>query len=707
MASNSPSASSAPSARAVFLGLGIGLPLAGLSYVNDALVSGTPIVSHYLPLPIYGGFLLLALVANPLLRCVKRSWALRPGELAVMLCIVLASGAVASNGMIRSFAPALASPAENFRIRVEWDRTKVIRYLPRDVVVADGRYDNVVIGGYYDGVPRSEGEPFGIADIPWGAWRGPLTSWLPPLAMLLVAGLCLAVICQRQWARREWLTFPIANLIGSIFHGRLSSSMGQREDQTPIYRRAGFWVLLALAFGVHLANGLHTWFPTFIEIPLQQYHGWLVLMKYPLLRRTPFSWIIFMPTISFLVVGFSFFVAKEVSLTFGLGGLMALFGSYFLLEHGVNLRDSPGGLGWPEGFFRFGACLGIAITVLYAGRSYYRALLARAVFPFLGAGRRVEGVWTARAFLFCCAAAVAMLCRVGIDWPLGILVVGGLLLVFMVMARLVAEAGMFVCTAHLSWTGIAGVLGGLFGFYAIGPQQLLLVTLFVLLARTTECTYVTPLVISGLEVCRREKVPAAPVTRWMILMLLAAIPIGLVVSLYLPYSRGLRSLGDAEKYWASQPLHGPGSLPFDDAATAVERLKRSGTLAESESLGPLRRLAAIKPMRGVVKYILLGLGVTLVVGALRFRLPWWPLHPLVFVVWGSWTLALLSFSFLLGWAIRTAVATMGGKRAMDRAKPMMIGLMAGELLGAVLWIIVGWVYHLATGLEPPTYKIKI
>ena len=705
--SESAAARPAVSARAVILGLGIGLPLAGLSYYNDSLISGTPIVSHYLPHPVYGGFILLAMVVNPLLRCVRRSWALRPGELAVMLCITLASGAVASNGMIRSFAPALASPAMNFTVRQEWHRTNVIRYLPPDTVVADGRYDDLVTGGYYYGLPRPEGQPIDIGDIPWHAWRGPLTTWLPPVTMMLIAGLCLAVICQKQWAKREWLAFPIANLIGSIVHGRLSSSMGRGDQQIRIYRRAGFWIFLGIALGVHVMNGLKTWFPTSIEILLQQYHGWLILMKFPWLLPTPYSWIIFMPTISFIVIGFSFFVSKEVSLTFGLGGLMALTGSAVLLAHGVNLRTSPGGLGWPEGFFRFGACIGIAMMIVYTGRSYYRALLARAVFPFASRGDPVEGVWTARAFLFCCAAAVAMLCRAGIDWPLGVLAVGGMMLVFLVTARLVSEAGMFMCTAHLSWTGIAGVLGGLFGFYAIGPQQLMLVTLFVLLVRTTEAAYVTPLVISSLEVCRRESVPVAPVVRWMTVMMLAAIPIGLLVSIYLPYSRGLRNMGTSATHWSANSLHGAGSLPFSDAARAVQKLTDTGELAASESLGTLERLAAIKPMRGVVKWILIGLGITLLVGVLRFRLPWWPLHPLVFVVWGSWSLALLSFSFLVGWAIRTGVTKLGGKPAVLRVKPMMIGLMAGELLAAVLWIVVGWVYYTVTGLPPEIYKIKI
>ena len=613
------SASPAVSGRAVILGLGIGVALAAVSFVNDTLVSGvayvggfpvsgTAIVSHYLPHPIYGGFLVLALAINPLLRWWGRaSWALRPGELAVMLCIVLASSAVASSGMIRSFTPSLVSPARNFAEREEWRHAKVMRYLPPGVVVTDARYDEVVTRGYFEGLPRPDGERLGLGDIPWGAWARPLGNWAPPLAMVLLAGLLLAVICQRHWARREWLTFPIANLIDSIFHGRVSSSIGKADEQIAIYRRAGFWVLLALAFGLHLMNGLHAWFPGFIHFPLQQYHGWLVLMKYPELLRAPFSWLIFMPVISFLIVGLSFFLSKEVSLSFGLGGSLAMFGSYFLLEQGVNLRQSPDGLGWPEGFFRFGACLGIAATILYAGRSYYPALLARAVLPFRKGGRSVEGVWTARAFLLCCAAAVGMLCRVGIDWPLGILAVAGMMLVFLVTARLVAETGMFLCAAHLSWTGIAGVLGAMFGFYAIGPQQLLLVTLFVCLARTTETTFVTPLVISGLEVCRRENVPVAPVARWMVLMLLAAIPIGVVVSLYLPYSRGVL---EPRAQWATRSMHGGGSLPFDDASAAAQKLRVDRRLAESEALGPLQRLAAIRPMRGFLTWVLIGLGVS-------------------------------------------------------------------------------------------------
>ena len=43
-------------------------------------------------------------------------------------------------------------------------------------------------------------------------------------------------------------------------------------------------------------------------------------------------------------------------------------------------------------------------------------------------------------------------------------------------------------------------------------------------------------------------------------------------------------------------------------------------------------------------------------------LPWWPPHPVVFLMWGSWTAMEVWMSFLVGWAVKTAVVRYGGSR---------------------------------------------
>lgn len=86
----------------------------------------------------------------------------------------------------------------------------------------------------------------------------------------------------------------------------------------------------------------------------------------------------------------------------------------------------------------------------------------------------------------------------------------------------------------------------------------------------------------------------------------------------------------------------------------------------------------------------------------RLRLAWWPIHPVIFVVLGSWGIARIGVSFLLGWAITSAVVRLGGAQAHRALIPLMAGVIAGELLMALAWMVVGWAHFLHTGQPPPS-----
>ena len=66
---------------------------------------------------------------------------------------------------------------------------------------------------------------------------------------------------------------------------------------------------------------------------------------------------------------------------------------------------------------------------------------------------------------------------------------------------------------------------------------------------------------------------------------------------------------------------------------------------------------------------------------------------------------ILGPSFLLGWAIKTVILRLGGQRVYDSAKPVMIGMIAGELLGAAVFMIIGGIYYGVTSLPPETYSV--
>jgi hypothetical protein len=74
----------------------------------------------------------------------------------------------------------------------------------------------------------------------------------------------------------------------------------------------------------------------------------------------------------------------------------------------------------------------------------------------------------------------------------------------------------------------------------------------------------------------------------------------------------------------------------------------------------------------------------------RAYLFWFP-HPVGYVIWmGSWSLINQWFSFFLGWCFKWGILKFGGLPAYRSARRFFIGVVIGEALAAVLWIIVAW-----------------
>jgi hypothetical protein len=119
----------------------------------------------------------------------------------------------------------------------------------------------------------------------------------------------------------------------------------------------------------------------------------------------------------------------------------------------------------------------------------------------------------------------------------------------------------------------------------------------------------------------------------------------------------------------------------------------------------VERLGVIEPERHRLWWLAAGVVLTLGCGVARLRLPWWPIHPVLFLMWGTYANAHFFFSFLLGWLAKTIVVGAGGERAYDTAKPLLIGMITGELLAALLWTVVGAIIYFVTGQTPPSYLV--
>jgi hypothetical protein len=72
---------------------------------------------------------------------------------------------------------------------------------------------------------------------------------------------------------------------------------------------------------------------------------------------------------------------------------------------------------------------------------------------------------------------------------------------------------------------------------------------------------------------------------------------------------------------------------------------------------------------------------TLLLSALRLRLPWWPLHPVGFTVGYVFPVRVTAFTVFLVWAFKALVLRIGGVTLYRRLQPFFLGLLIGYTLG--------------------------
>ena len=91
---------------------------------------------------------------------------------------------------------------------------------------------------------------------------------------------------------------------------------------------------------------------------------------------------------------------------------------------------------------------------------------------------------------------------------------------------------------------------------------------------------------------------------------------------------------------------------------------------------------------------------------MRRIVPRWPLHPVMFLVWGTpWTVEYAP-SFLLAWLLKGLIMKYGGQRMYVKARGFFVGLVAGELTAALFWAAVGVIYYAKTGDPGQTFMVR-
>ncbi len=627
-------------------------------------------------------------------------------ELAVMLALVLAACGVAESGFIKTFANVAMLPHHYRKANPGWDQEGTFERLPKHFLAKTGEEgaedgDEGAETGEEDAEKGDEGKalgdfvqgritegPFSIKrDVPWSAWMPPLLTWLPLVILLMAAFVGLALVIHRQWAEHERLPYPLATFARSLWAA---------DGEESVLAHRGFWVAAGIVLAIHMVNFIHTWWPeSTIEIPTR-FDFYSVTSLFKTFARGGIAWNLSQFRIFFSVVGFAYLVSSDVSLSFGiapfiyaiLDGILATYGISTMAggEHRASIYTSV----------NIGSCVAFVMMIAYFGRRHYWAVL-KSCFGMAPADTpRPHETWGMRAFVTCAGFATILMISYGLAWPFAIIFMLSIMVFYVAVSRVVAETGLFFMKP--AWVPHIMLLG-LFGGYALGPTAALIAMFFsaILFAEARET--IMPYVVNSLGLLSREKVKLGRVAIWAGGAVTIGLIVGVVVTLCIQNDRGTdMAAGSWFTRWVP-------SYPFDISTSISQRLRGQGTLAASDAMPSWKRPFNARPNGEFMISFAVGAALVVLCYVGRIHVRKWPIHPAVFMLWNWFHASSLTFSFLLGWAIKTAVAKYGGWRTAQRVKPIMIGLIAGAMLGALVPAIISAVYYLASGELPPSFKI--
>lgn len=672
--------------RSVILGLLGAMTIWGVTYFNDWVLRQTHFVGNNMPVVIYGSLILFMLFLNRFLK----SWALTGREIVVILALTLAACCVPGSGLMRSFPGTIILPHRYERLEPSWRQHDIMRYLPQRMLADISEDDDRILDGYVQGLSR-DSKHIAISDIPWHAWRRPCLFWLPMALAMFFAVIGLSLVLHRQWSEHEHLPYPLATFTASLIET-------DANGRSVLWRKRLFWVGAGAVFAIHLNNVLVTWFPN-ILIPFQLRLDFSKAAPlFPSLVRGG-GWFILRPRIFFAVIGLSFFTATDLVAAFGFGPIAWAWVAGVFAAYGIVVNNSLTGgayLGLTiKDFTLFGACVGTFISLVYAGRHYYLSVLRQALGLKTTADIDAKAVWGFRAFVLFLLLFIAQLACARIDWQLATLYAGILVVIYVVSGRLMAEGGLF----HIKIAAFpCALIWGFFGSEALSFQTILVLQMVSIVLFIDPRETLLPFMVNANKLLASRKVPMGKAASFAGLAIVLGLLVAVPVTLYIQYDVPAATQTDSSTLRKAK-------VPFETAVAVKQRLEARGTLVKASRVSGWGRFAAIRPVRPCLWGFTAGALLVGIAALCRMRFPHWPIHPLLFVVWTQPHITLFCFSFILGWIVKLIVLKYGNSQLYSRMKPLMIGIIAGEILGAMTPSLIGVIYYFITGNIPKPYVL--
>jgi hypothetical protein len=615
---------------------------------TEIVAQGPDIAAMSLPMAVL--FALMVLVGvNLLVKRFNPRWALTQAELLFIYTMNTIAIYIGGIGMMQFLTPTLVGWKHFQTPQNKWDSWA---HFVQGWAVPNPS----VVPGYYTGRTT-----FFAPETLLG-WAQPIAIWTGFIFTMLFCFYCIAALLRKQWVDRERLIFPIV-----IIPLEITKDGGS----TPLWTNRLLWLGVGIPVVLESMAAIHfTMIPTFPYFPIKPEHS-LELetsITSPPWNAIGYTSMAFYP----LVIGLTYLLSLDVSFSCWFFYLFTKLQNVGATAFGF--RDPGAGPTLAHMPYiaeqGVGAFLGLALFSLNLARPQLAEAWRKAFRGDTSVDDSAEPMSYRTAYIglfVSFALLVGFTVALGLSLPVALIFWTLLLLMALTFTRIRAEAGL--PWGQAPWGLSHGTMVNFGGTEAFTPRELTAFSFTRWFDSDWRCLG-QPAEMEAMKIADSAS-PRPMNPRHLTAAVFVAILVGTLaawiscLAIYYHYGADNASL-DA---WRT----GQGHYGFDEL---------QGWLNTPHP-----------PDHGRITASAVGLVIVILLGFLRTRFTWWPLHPIGYAVGSTDTMTWIWFPVLLGWLFKSLILRYGGVKMYRQALPFFIGLVLGDYGISGLWAL----YFLASG----------
>lgn len=602
-----------------------------------ATVDGGPSSIFSLMVPPVSGLLSLVIVNIPLRRLLPRL-ALTQTDLIVCFAVMSVASAIGGEWSSMVYPSIISFP---FRARTDpLFRDQFEKYVPNWLAIKDLATVKDMEGG-------GRTWQYSFSKIPVF-----LTCYLVWSALVL--SVCFAMQCinslmRGAWCEKERLTFPLIQMPVAMSEGGGSRGM---------WRSKHMWIAFAIMFSIDILNGLNYLFPNLPSIPVKDLFyidrafrdppwsniGDFRISIYPFMAAIG----LFMPSdMLFSFVAF-FLLRKATHVILASQGIPQSTFSGTAIEPGPPYFDEQ----------TWGAVLAMFLGAVWVSREYLRGVWKDIRLGQPSADGGISHRWSFVGLVVCFSFVVAFGMYGGLPLPYMIPYVALFLIFSIVLTRVRAQLG--PPTHEFAFFGANSIMHRFVGTKWISDSQATWVTNSFFFVNRLSRNHPMPYQLEAMKMGQNERLNQ----KALFFIIALATAVGLLISFYYRQTNVYRT----------------GSVPWSDVGTYLNNII-------TDRRGP--------DIVGITMTIF-GFAMVMVLDALRFRFPGFPLHPAGYLLSMNFGVNYYWFGLLLALLVKNFVQRYYGLKGYDKLRSVALGILLGEYAAETIWMMMAVITHQST-----------